>query len=73
MRKQNINNSYTDEDLVNFDKLKNFKNFKVNKINANKKSHPQRYAKSDSEHFEKIISFNNKSLSREVEKQEKKG
>ena len=72
MRKQNINNSYTDEDLINFKKLKNFKSFKVNKINNDKKSHPQRYAKSDSENFEKIISVNNKFLSRDVEKQEKK-
>ena len=73
MKKQNINNSYTDEDLINFEKLKNFKDFKVNKISNNKKSYPQRYAKSDGENFEKIISVNNnKSLSKEIEKQEKK-
>ena len=72
MKKKNINNFYTDEDLVNFDKLKNFKNVKFNKINTSQKSHPQRYAKPDSENFEKIISFNNKSLSKDIEKQEKK-
>jgi len=72
MKKQNINNSYSDEDLINFEKLKNFKDFKVNKIENNKKNHPQKYAKSDSENFEKIISINNKFLSKEIEKQEKK-
>ena len=33
MKKENINNYYTDEDLINFEKLKNFKEFKVNKLN----------------------------------------
>ena len=35
MKKENINNYYTDEDLINFEKLKNFKEFKVNKLNNN--------------------------------------
>ena len=73
MKKQNIKNSYTDEDLINFEKLKNFKNFKTNEISNTKSNHPQRYAKSDSENFEKIISVNNnKSLPKKVEKIEKK-
>ena len=33
MKKENINNYYTDEDLINFKKLNNFKEFKVNKLN----------------------------------------
>ena len=41
MKKENINNYYTDEDLINFEKLKNFKEFKVNKLNNNQNnSHP---------------------------------
>ena len=28
MKKENINNYYTDEDLINFERLKNFKEFK---------------------------------------------
>ena len=35
MEKENINNYYTDEDLINFEKLKNFKDFKTNKLNKN--------------------------------------
>ena len=27
MKKENINNYYTEEDLINFEKLKNFKEF----------------------------------------------
>ena len=40
MKKENINSYYTDEDLINFKKLNNFKDFKVNKSNPcpNKKS-----------------------------------
>ena len=72
MKKQNIKNLYTDEDLINFEKLKNFKNFKANEFNNTTSNNPQRYAKSDSENFEKIISVNNKSLPKKVEKIEKK-
>ena len=54
MKKENINNYYTDEDLINFEKLKNFKEFKVNKLNNNQyKSHPIRYAVSDNRNFNK--------------------
>ena len=35
MKKENINNYYTDEDLINFEKLKNFKDFNTNKLNIN--------------------------------------
>ena len=52
MKKENINNYYTDEDLINFEKLKNFKEFKVNKLNNNQnKSHLVRYAVSDNRNF----------------------
>ena len=70
MKKENINNYYTDEDLINFEKLKNFKEFKVNKLNNNQNnSHPVRYAVSDNRNFNKIMNVGNnneKSSSEEV-------
>ena len=70
MKKENINNYYTDEDLINFEKLKNFKEFKVNKLNNNQnKSHPVRYAVSDNRNFNKIMNIdNNESSSKKVNK-----
>ena len=70
MKKENINNYYTDEDLINFEKLKNFKEFKVNKLNNNQnKSHPARYAVSDNRNFNKIMNIdNNESSSKKVNK-----
>ena len=64
MKKENINNYYTDEDLINFEKLKNFKEFKVNKLNNNQnKSHPVRYAVSDNRNFNKIMKIDNNEFS----------
>jgi len=70
MKKENINNYYTDEDLINFEKLKNFKEFKVNKLNNNQnKSHPVRYAVSDNRNFNKIMNIdNNESSPKKVNK-----
>ena len=72
MKKENINNYYTDEDLINFEKLKNFKEFKVNELNNNQNnSHPVRYAVSDNRNFNKIMNVGNndkKSSSKEVNK-----
>jgi hypothetical protein len=70
MKKENINNYYTDEDLINFEKLKNFKEFKVNKLNNNQnKSHPVRYTVSDNRNFNKIMNIdNNESSSKKVNK-----
>ena len=71
MKKENINNYYTDEDLINFEKLKNFNDSKVNKLSNNQnKSHPVRYAMSDNKHFSKIMNINNdkSSLSKKSEK-----
>jgi len=70
MKKENINNYYTDEDLINFEKLKNFKEFKVNKLNNNQNnSHPVRYAMSDNKNFNKIMNIdNNESSSKKVNK-----
>jgi len=70
MKKENINNYYTDEDLINFEKLKNFKEFKVNRLNNNQnKSHPFRYAVSDNRNFNKIMNIdNNESSSKKVNK-----
>jgi len=64
MKKENINNYYTDEDLINFEKLKNFKEFKVNKLNNNQyKNHPIRYAASDNRNFNKIMNIDNNEFS----------
>ena len=71
MKKENINNYYTDEDLINFERLKNFKEFEVNKLNNNRNnSHPVRYAVSDNRNFNKIMNVGNneKSSSKEVNK-----
>ena len=70
MKKENINNYYTDEDLINFEKLKNFKEFKVNKLNNNQNnSHPVRYAVSDNRNFNKIMNIdNNESSSKKFNK-----
>ena len=70
MKKENINKYYTDEDLINFEKLKNFKEFKVNKLNNNQnKNHPFRYAVSDNRNFNKIMNIdNNESSSKKVNK-----
>jgi len=71
MKKENINNYYTDEDLINFEKLKNFKEFKVNKLNnIQNNSHPVRYAMSDNKNFNKIMNVDNneKSSYKEVNK-----
>ena len=60
MKAENINNYYTEEDLINFKKLKNFNNTKVDNLNKNQaKSHPMRYAMSDNKHFNKIMNINN--------------
>ena len=71
MKKENINNYYTDEDLINFERLKNFKEFKVNKLNNNRNnSNPVIYAVSDNRNFNKIMNVGNneKSSSKEVNK-----
>ena len=71
MKKENINNYYTDEDLINFEKLKNFKEFEVNKLNNNQNnSRPVRYAVSDNKNFNKIMNVGNneKSSAKEVNK-----
>ena len=70
MKKENINDYYTDEDLINFEKLKNFKEFKVNKLNNNQNNnHPVRYAVSDNRNFNKIMNIDyNESSSKKVNK-----
>ena len=60
MKKENINNYYTNEDLINFEKLKNFKEFEVNKLNnIQNNNHPVRYAVSDNRNFNKIMNIDN--------------
>ena len=71
MEKENIKNYYTDQDLIYFEKLKNFKEFNTNKLNNNQNNNNTlKYAKTDSEHFNKIININNitSSLSKKPEK-----
>ena len=46
--------------MINFEKLKNFKEFKVNKLNNNQNNnHPIRYAVSDNKNFNKIMNIDN--------------
>ena len=74
MKTENINNYYTEEDFNNFEKLKKFKNSKVNKLNNNQtSSHSIRYAMSDNKHFDKIMNINNdkNSLSKKNKKTKK--
>ena len=74
MKTENINNYYTDEDLMLFEKLKNFNDSKVNKLNNDRaKKDSIRYAMSDNKHFDKIMNIkNDKSpLSKKVDKTKK--
>ena len=74
MKTENTNKYYTDEDLIHFEKLKNFNKSKVNKLNNNQnKKHPIRYAMSDKTYFDKIMNTNNvkSSLSKQIEKTKK--
>ena len=60
MEKENINNYYTDQDLINFESLRDFKVFNTVKLNNNQNNNNTlRYAKTDNEHFNKIININN--------------
>ena len=71
MKKETINNCYTDEDLANFEKLNNFKEFKANKLdNSQITKHPVKYSMSDNKYFKKIINIENNeaSSSKEVHK-----
>ena len=74
MKTENINNYYTDEDLINFEKLRNFSSSKVNKLNNDRaKKDSSRYAMSDNKHFDKIMNINNdkNSLSKKNKKTKK--
>ena len=73
MKTENINNYYTNEDLIHFEKLKNFNDSKVNKLNSNNtKIHPIRYAMSDNKHFDKIMHINKDKSSVSKKKEKKK-
>jgi len=64
MKKENINNYYTDEDLINFKKLNNFKEFKSDKLNNNETTkHPVKYSMSDNNNFKKIMNIENSEIS----------
>ena len=69
MKKEKTNNYYTNQDLINFEKLDNFKELKFNKLkNKQIKAHPFRYATSDDKHFNKIMNNNDNSTSENLEK-----
>ena len=70
MKKENINNYYTDEDLINFKKLNNFKEFKSNNAkNHQTTKHEIKYSVSDNNYFNKIMNIdNNESSSKKVNK-----
>ena len=64
MKKENINNYYTNEDLINFKKLNNFKEFKANKLNNNQTTrNPFKYSMSDNNNFKKIMNIKNSETS----------
>ena len=64
MKKETINNYYTDEDLINFKKLNNFKEFKTDKLNNNQiTKHPVKYSMSDNSNFKKIMNIENNETS----------
>ena len=64
MKKETKNNYYTDEDLINFKKLNNFKEFKSDKLNNNQKTkYPVKYSMSDNNNFKKIMSIENSEIS----------
>ncbi len=60
MKEKNINNYYSDEDLINFKKLNNFKEINNNnQYNSKINQHPFRYSISDNNNFEKIMNIKN--------------
>ena len=64
MKKETINNYYNDEDLINFKKLNNFKEFKADKLNNNQiTEHPVKYSMSDNSNFKKIMNIENSETS----------
>ena len=64
MKKETKNNYYTDEDLINFKKLNNFKEFKSDKLNNNQKTkYPVKYSMSDNSNFNKIMNVENSETS----------
>ena len=64
MKKETKNNYYTDEDLINFKKLNNFKESKSNKLNNNQTTkYPVKYSMSDNNNFKKIMNIENSETS----------
>ena len=63
MKKETKNNYYTDEDLINFKKLNNFKEFKSDKLNNNQTTkYPVKYSMSDNNNFKKIMNIENSEI-----------
>ena len=74
MKKEAINNYYTDEDLINFKKLNNFKEIKNNNPNNNQSTqHLFKYSASDNNNFNKIMNIKNSETSSFKEAHKSKG
>ena len=64
MKKESINNYYSEEDLINFKKLNNFSQIKNNNPNNNQTTkHLFKYSASDNNNFNKIMNINNSETS----------
>ena len=74
MKKEAINNYYTDEDLISFKKLNNFKEIKNNNPNNNQSTqHLFKYSASDNNNFNKIMNIKNSETSSFKEAHKSKG
>jgi len=63
MKKETINNYYTDEDLIYFKKLNNFKEIKNNNPSNNQTAkHLFKYSTSDNNNFNKIMNIKNSEI-----------
>ncbi len=74
MKKESINNYYSEEDLINFKKLNNFSKIKNYNPNNNQTTkHLFKYSASDNNNFNKIMNINNNETSSSKETQKSKG
>ena len=74
MKKETINNYYTDEDLIYFKKLNNFKEIKNdNQSNNQTIKHLFKYSSSDNNNFNKIMNIKNNEISSSKEVNKSKG
>ncbi len=73
MKKESINNYYSEEDLINFKKLNNFSEIKNDNPNHNQTAkHLFKYSASDNNNFNKIMNINNSETSSSKKAQKSK-